>query len=70
MVLQTIALPLGDRATGLNGFQFSALSCQSEKKNTLMADVVLQAASERIFDRPALRYSRASHALTELCNDD
>jgi len=23
-----------------------------EKKNTLMADVVLQAASERIFDRP------------------
>jgi len=28
LVLQTIALPLGDRATGLNGFQLSVLSCQ------------------------------------------
>jgi len=73
MVLQTIALPLGDRATGSNRFQFSVLSCQSEeKKNMLMADVVLQAASERIFDGLALRCSRAgqAHAPTELCNDD
>jgi len=38
----------------------------------LMADVVLQAASERIFDGLALRCSRAgqAHAPTELCNDD
>src|ERR1700681_4914931 len=62
MVLQTIALPLGDRATGLNGFQLSVFSCQSEKKSTLMADVVLRAASEGIFDRPAVRCSRAGQA--------
>jgi len=31
MVLQTIALPLGDRATGLKGCQFSVISYQSEK---------------------------------------
>ena len=34
MVLQTIALPLGDRATGLKSCQFSVLSTQlSVKKN-------------------------------------
>src|SRR5467141_2297731 len=32
MVLQTIALPLGDRATGLKSCQFSVISYQSEKK--------------------------------------
>jgi len=32
LVLQTIALPLGDRATGLKSCQFSVISCQSEKK--------------------------------------
>ncbi len=31
MVLQTIALPLGDRATGLKSCQFSVVSSQSEK---------------------------------------
>jgi hypothetical protein len=38
-----------------------------------MADVVLRAASERIFDRPALRYLRAGQAhvpSTELRNED
>jgi hypothetical protein len=31
MVLQTIALPLGDRATGLKSCQFSVISYQSNK---------------------------------------
>jgi hypothetical protein len=31
MVLQTIALPLGDRATGLRSCQFSVISYQSQK---------------------------------------
>jgi hypothetical protein len=32
MVLQTIALPLGDRATGLKSCQFSTISYQPGKK--------------------------------------
>ena len=36
MVLQTIALPLGDRATGLKSCQFSVISYQSQKMLKLL----------------------------------
>ena len=48
MVLQTIALPLGDRATGLKSCQFSVISYQSEKKCAEASVLHLQTVGDEL----------------------